>query len=130
MELEELKQKNEQLEREIVGLLHDIGKIGVPDEILNKPSRLSEEEFEIIKSHPVIGEEILEIITMIPDIARIIAVADAYDAMTSTRSYRGVMPKEKVRKEIEKGKGTQFDPFIADKMLELIDEDVDYEMHE
>ena len=106
MELEELKQKNEQLEREIVGLLHDIGKIGVPDEILNKPSRLSEEEFEIIKSHPVIGEEILEIITMIPDIARIIAVADAYDAMTSTRSYRGVMPKKKVRKEIEKGKGT------------------------
>ena len=57
-------------------------------------------------------------------------MADAYDAMTSTRSYRGALPQDVVRQEIEKGKGTQFDPVIADKMIELIDEDVNYEMHE
>ena len=66
----------------------------------------------------------------IPELARIIAVADAYDAITSTRSYRDVLPQETVRREIEKGKGAQFDPLIANKMLELIDEDINYEMHE
>ena len=62
--------------------------------------------------------------------ARIIAVADAYDAMSSRRSYRGILPQETVRGEIEKGKGTQFDPKIADVMLQLIDEDKDYNMRE
>lgn len=152
------KDKEEQKRNYYIGLLHDIGKIGIPDAILNKPGRLSDEEFAVIRSHPVIGDEILQTITVIPDIAlgarwhherydgkgypdglkekdipelaRIIAVADAYDAMTSTRSYRGVLPQETVRREIEKGKGAQFDPLIADKMLELIDEDINYEMHE
>ncbi len=62
--------------------------------------------------------------------ARIIGVADAYDAMTSNRSYRSVLPQSVVRGEIEKGKGTQFDPLFADKMIEMIDEDVEYQMRE
>ncbi len=139
-------------------LLHDIGKIGIPEEIINKPSRLTDEEYEIIKTHPEIGGKILKEITEIPDIAigarwhherydgkgypdglqgteipeiaRIIGVADAYDAMTSRRSYRGIIPQETVRGELERGKGCQFDPEIAALMLALIDEDKDYEMHE
>lgn len=139
-------------------LLHDIGKIGIPKEIINKPSRLTDEEYEIIKTHPSIGGKILKEITEIPDIAigarwhherydgkgypdglqgteipeiaRIIGVADAYDAMTSRRSYRDIIPQENVRGELERGKGCQFDPEIAALMLELIDEDKEYEMHE
>ena len=130
-----------------VGLLHDIGKIGVPDEIINKTSRLTDEEFEIIKTHPDIGYNLLKKLTKIenvsigahyhherfdgrgypeglkgmdiPEIARIIAVADTYDAMTSTRSYRSAMPQEKVRGELERGKGTQFDAQFVDVMLEI-----------
>lgn len=129
------------------GLLHDIGKIGVPDEIINKTARLDDEEYKIIKTHPEIGHRLLCNLTQIenisigaryhherydgkgypdglageeiPEIARIIAVADCYDAMTSNRSYRKAMPQEKVRGEIEKGKGTQFDPLFAEKMLEI-----------
>lgn len=110
-----------------------------------------------IKKHPEIGYDILKIITEIPDIsigakyhhekmngfgypdkltgegipriAQIIAVADAYDAMTSNRSYREVMPQSNVRSEIEKNSGTQFAPDIAELMLQMIDEDVDYKMH-
>lgn len=139
-------------------LLHDIGKIGIPVEIINKPGRLTDEEYEVIKTHPVIGSRILSEITELPDIsigarfhherydgmgypdhkkemeipeiARIIGVADAYDAMTSKRSYRDVLPQEVVRKEIEKGKGSQFDPEIAEIMLALIYDDKNYEMHE
>ena len=152
--------KNEQEQEDIyyVGLLHDIGKIGIPDEIINKTSRLNDEEYEKIKMHPVIGSNILKNISEmkdigvgarwhherydgkgypdrlagedIPEVARIIGVADAYDAMTSKRSYRNVMPQEVVRGEIEKGKGTQFDPHFADVMLEMIDEDKEYQMHE
>ncbi len=142
----------------MIGLLHDVGKIGVPDEVINKPSKLTDEEFAKIKAHPVMGAKILENIkdmpklangaryhherfggggypeglkgAEIPEEARIIAVADAYDAMTSNRSYRGEMPQEKVRSEIEKGKGTQFDPKFADIMLDMIDGDKDYEMRE
>ena len=66
----------------------------------------------------------------IPEIARIICVADSYDAMTSTRSYRGVVSQEKVRSEIERGRGTQFDPQFADIMLQMIDEDTDFSMQE
>ena len=66
----------------------------------------------------------------IPEEARIIAVADAYDAMSSRRSYRGILSQETVRREIEKGKGTQFDPTFADIMLTMIDEDPDYNMKE
>ncbi|MCR5304262.1 MAG: HD-GYP domain-containing protein [Lachnospiraceae bacterium] len=139
-------------------LLHDVGKIGVPIEILSKKGRLTDEEFEQIKLHPVIGGQILSSIKNspwlsigaryhheryngrgypeklsgndIPKIARIIAVADAYDAMTSNRSYRNAIPQHIVREEIVKGMGTQFDPDFAKIMLGLIDSDKDYDMQE
>ncbi len=142
----------------MMGLLHDVGKIGVPDEVINKPGRLTEEEFACIKKHPAIGHKILSNIKEMPELAagaryhhervdgkgypegllddhipeeaRIIAVADAYDAMTSNRSYRGALPQEKVREEIEKGKGSQFDSTFADIMLEMIDEDSKYLMRD
>lgn len=141
-----------------MGLLHDIGKIGIPDTIINKTGKLTEEEYQIIKMHPVYGEEILKNITEIHNVsvgakyhherydgkgyaeglrgediplaARIIGIADAYDAMTSKRSYREVLPQEVVRNEILKGKGTQFEPRCADVMLEMMDEDKDYQMRE
>lgn len=152
------KSKEEQDEIYRAGLLHDIGKIRIPEEIINKPSRLTDEEYNIIKIHPVTGYHILWGITddnhaavaakhhherydgkgypnglagnEIPEIARIIGVADAYDAMASNRSYRDALPQEVVREEIRKGKGTQFDPQMADIMLQLIDEDKDYTMKE
>lgn len=140
------------------GLLHDIGKIGIPDVIINKPSRLTDEEYSVIKTHPATGELILEDISeisyiamgtrwhherydgkgypdqlaehLIPYIARIIGVADAYDAMTSKRSYRDVLSQQTVRREIEEGSGTQFDPVYAAIMLQMIDEDPEYQMRE
>ena len=142
----------------MMGLLHDVGKIGVPDEVINKPGRLTDEEFACIKKHPAIGGKILSNIKEMPELAagakwhherydgrgypeglagenipeeaRIIAVADAYDAMTSNRSYRGALPQETVRGEIEKGKGSQFDPKFADIMLGMIDDDKDYLMRD
>ena len=142
----------------IMGLLHDVGKIGIPDEVINKPSRLTDEEYNIIKAHPVMGAKILKNIgnmpklavgakwhheryggggypdgligEEIPEEARIIAVADAYDAMTSYRSYRGVIPQSKVRTEIENGIGTQFDPRFARIMLDMMSEDTSYSMRE
>ncbi len=141
-----------------LGLLHDIGKIGIPDGIINKTTRLTDEEYQIIKTHPIIGADILQNISElpelvlgarwhherydgkgypdglkgseIPEMSRIIGVADAYDAMTSNRSYRDVLPQSVVRREIEKGKGSQFDPVFADMMLQLIDEDTEYLMRE
>ena len=138
------------------GLLHDVGKIHVPDSIINKPSKLTNEEFGYIKLHPIAGHHILRTMKEnpkiaqgakwhherydgkgypnglegedIPEIARIIGVADAYDAMTSYRSYRDVLPQETVRKEIEQGMGTQFDPEIAKIMIKMIDEDVNYSL--
>ena len=151
---------NEKEQKEIyeMGLLHDVGKIGVPNSIINKPGRLTDEEYAVMKQHPVIGYNILSDITLLPGIstgarwhherqdgrgypdgltadqipfeAQIIAVADAYDAMTSYRSYRGVMPQGAVRDQIESGKGTQFNWRIADAMLELIDGDREYVLHE
>ena len=122
-------------------LLHDIGKIGIHEDILNKEGKLSDEEFAEIKKHPVYGYQILSGIHQspylsigahyhherydgrgypdglsgeeIPEFARIISVADAYDAMTSSRSYREPIPAEKVREELVKGMGTQFDPRFA-----------------
>jgi len=142
----------------VMGLLHDVGKIGVPDAVINKPGKLTDEEFELIKTHPVQGDKILKNIKEmpklhigakwhheryggggypddlrgedIPEEARIIAVADAYDAMSSRRSYRDVLSQEVVREEIEKGRGTQFDPKFADIMLKMIDEDINYSMRE
>lgn len=141
-----------------IGLLHDIGKIGIPNAIINKPGKLTDEEYAVIKSHPAIGAEILGNISELPDIsigahwhherydgrgypdglagieipeiARIIGAADAYDAMSSRRSYRDVLPQNIVRSEIEKGKGTQFDPVIAEYMLAMIDEDREYKLRE
>lgn len=142
----------------MMGLLHDVGKIGIPDAIINKPAKLTDEEYSIIQKHPVTGAKILKNITEFPKLstgarwhherfdgkgypdgiageeipmeARIIAVADAYDAMSSRRSYRDVLPQAKVREEVEKGKGTQFDPVFAEIMLSMIDEDRDYQMRE
>ena len=142
----------------MMGLLHDVGKIGVPDAVINKPAKLTEDEFEMIKNHPVMGAKILKDIKEMPELAtgarwhheryggggypdglkgedipeeaRIIAVADAYDAMTSRRSYRSILPQNVVRDEIEKGKGTQFDPVFADIMLSMIDEDTEFKMRE
>ena len=142
----------------IIALLHDVGKIGVPDDVINKPAKLTDSEFEMIREHPVMGAHILQNIKEmpklaigarshheryggggypegikgedIPEEARIIAVADAYDAMTSRRSYREPMSQAAVREEIEKCKGTQFDPKFADIMLEMIDEDKDFTMRE
>ena len=139
-------------------LLHDVGKIGVPDAVINKPGRLTEEEFALIKQHPVKGNQILSRVQQspylsigahyhherydgrgypdglkgndIPQIARIIGVADAYDAMTSKRSYRDPIPQQTVREEIMKGAGTQFDPEYAKIMLHLIDLDMEYTMRE
>ena len=147
----------EQKELYMAGLLHDIGKIGIPDSILNKTSKLTDVEFNTIKSHVKIGADILDNITEfpflaigaryhherfdgkgyllglsgenIPQYARIICVADAYDAMTSNRSYRVICDQSYVREEFEKGKGKQFDPEYADIMLWMIDQDVNYTMH-
>lgn len=152
------KDEDESIAIYFMALLHDIGKIGIRDEIINKTNKLTDEEFMVIKNHPVIGYNILKNMTEIPNIeygarwhherydgsgypdglkgeeipeyARIICVADAYDAMTSTRSYRNAMSQEKVRDEIEKGKGKQFDPIIAQVMIEMICEDKGYTMRE
>mgnify|MGYP005895628435 CR=1 FL=1 len=130
--------------------LHDIGKIGIPDLILNKPSRLTDDEYNLIKKHTVIGAEILKDITFVPHIvevarnhherydgngypdglssveipihARITAMADSYDAMNSRRIYRNALPPEMIREEISKNRGKQFDPEITDVFLKLIDE--------
>lgn len=139
-----------------IGLLHDVGKISIDDSIINKKGRLTEEEYEQIKLHTVVGYQILKHVDVIPDlaigarwhherydgtgypnglagdniplIARIISVADAYDAMTSNRSYHKIMPQSVVREEISRGMGRQFDPAIARIMLEMIDEDIQYDM--
>jgi len=152
------KTAQEQEDIYYVGLLHDIGKIGISNSIINKTSGLTDEEYEIIKGHTVIGAEILDNMTEIPGLAvgahwhheqfdgsgypegligeeipetaRIIGVADAYDAMASKRSYRDVLPQRVVRMEIEKGSGTQFDPQFAQIMLSMIKEDTEYRMRE
>ncbi len=139
-------------------LLHDVGKIGIADSIINKDGRLTDEEFAQIKLHPIYGSQILSQIHQspnlyigarhhherydgrgypdglsgenIPELARIIGVADSYDAMTSKRSYRDTMPQEKVRSELVKCRGTQFDPRFADIMIRRIDLDTGYKMRE
>lgn len=152
------KSESEQNTVYIAGLLHDLGKIRIPEAVINKDTSLSEDEEEIIKIHPITGYHILRGLYTdksinegakyhherydgkgypsrlsgdeIPEIARIIGVADSYDAMASNRSYRMALPQEVVRAEIEKGKNTQFDPDIADIMLQMIDEDVEYNMRQ
>lgn len=152
------KSEKEQEEIYYAGLLHDVGKIRIPAAVINKPGKLTDEEYEMLKIHPVTSYHILKDIyddktialgakfhherydgkgypngltgDNIPEIARIIGVADTYDAMTSNRSYRMSLSQQMVRSEIEKGKGTQFDPEIADVMLQMIDEDKGYNMRE
>ena len=137
-------------EIETAGLLHDIGKIGIPQNILCKPGKLTDEEFAIMKSHPEKGEKILTGIKKlaiisnwlkthherwdghgyplglkgeeIPFSSRIIALADTYDAMTSTRSYRKALTHEIAISEIEKCAGTQFDPNLAKMFVEVQNE--------
>ena len=132
------------------GLLHDIGKIGVPDAVLSKPGRLTEEEFDLIKQHPMNGYKILRDLeqlrftlggvlhhhehydgtgyperlagTDIPLAGRILAVADAYDAMTSDRPYRDGMPTAKAESILRGGAGTQWDPDVVDAMMESIED--------
>ena len=146
---EQMGYEGEELDRiYYVALLHDCGKIGVPDNILGKPGKLTDEEFQVIKSHTVRGGEILHHFRSLEDvdegalyhherydgkgypkglagediplIARIICVADAFDAMNSNRVYRNKLTKEHIINEIEANKGRQFDPKIADIMLKLL----------
>ncbi len=146
------KSEEEQENIYYVALLHDIGKIGIPDNILNKPGKLTEEEREIIQRHVDIGEEILAEFTDlegisdgvkyhherfdgkgyclglkgkdIPEVARIICVADTYDAMSSDRCYRKALSNEIIYKELQDCSGTQFDPEIVPHMLDMIDEGI------
>ena len=131
----------------IAGLVHDIGKIGVPEAVLRKAGRLTDEEFAAIRAHPQIGHTILSGIPRLDDIlpgvlhhherwdgrgyphrlagesiplvARMIALADAFDAMSSTRTYRPAMPRASVLAEISRGAGAQFDPLLAQRFLTL-----------
>lgn len=132
-------------EVELCALFHDIGKIGVPDSVLLKPARLSRAEFEIMKSHPVRSARILEKVSSlqnlipgikyhherfdglgypeglrgehIPLFARIILIADTFDAMTSTRPYRLALDKEVAFTELRNCSGTQFDPFLVEAFI-------------
>ena len=133
-----------------IALLHDVGKISIPDSVLNKPGKLTDEEFAIIKSHSARGYEILKEISIapdlalgagyhherldgkgypnglsgdeIPEIAQMIAVADTFDAMYSTRPYRKKLPLETVVAEIQRIAGTQLSPKVVDVFLELVRE--------
>lgn len=126
------------------GLLHDIGKINIPESVLTKPSKLTEEEYELIKTHPVVGGRMVEKISAlgnlkqavlyhherwdgrgypaglrgeeIPLDARILAIADAFDAMTSSRAYRESLSFQDAYKNLYLGQGTQFDPNMIDKL--------------
>lgn len=132
----------------LAGLVHDIGKVGIPSVILHKNDRLTDEEFSMIKQHPALGVQILERIQelaplipgvayhherydgrgypyglkgdQIPEMARIMAVADAFDAMTSDRPYRKAMPLKKAITILEENRGTQFDPDVVDDFLSII----------
>jgi response regulator RpfG family c-di-GMP phosphodiesterase len=132
----------------ISGMLHDIGKIAIPDSILLKPDRLTDEEYDIIKRHPVTGETIIKPILLfdkergiirhhherwdgrgypdgmagleIPRLARILAVADSFDAMTNNRPYRKAMKTEKAVAELEKNAGLQFDEEVVNGFLKVI----------
>ena len=137
----------------IGGLFHDIGKIGIPDSILLKESKLSDDEYSEIKHHPSIGAHILSNATIFADIipivkyhherydgrgypenlvgenipllARITSVADAFDAMSSRRTYRNNLEMEVIKEEIRKNRGTQFDPKAADIFLDILENEFD-----
>jgi len=137
----------------IGALLHDCGKIGIPDNVINKPEKLSEDEFELIKNHTLLGYNIIKHITNDEEIidcvrshherwdgkgypnrlsgdsinlfARIVCIADVYHAMTSDRSYRKALTKEQAIDEFIKGKGTQFDPTLVNAFIEIIKYDME-----
>ncbi len=146
---EQLGFGSEAIEELRVGtILHDIGKIGVPDSVLNKPGRLTDEEFAVMKSHPVIGYEICKPLMLpdgvlmiirnhhekldgsgypdrlkggeLPPSLRIVCVADAFDAMSSRRPYRGVMDIDHVFSELSRGAGIQFDPVVVEALRDLL----------
>jgi HD-GYP domain-containing protein (c-di-GMP phosphodiesterase class II) len=132
-----------------VALLHDIGKIGIPNEVLHEPGKLNDEQWEIMKQHPVIGERIVARIPglesvadairheherwdgkgypdglkgdSIPLASRIVLVCDAFHAMTSDRPYREAMPVDDARAELVRHAGTQFDPVIVGALLSSLD---------
>ena len=138
---------------QIGGLFHDVGKIGVPDAILQKQSKLTDDEYSEIKNHPSIGAHILSSATIfkdmipivkhhhekydgtgypgklagenIPYLARIAAIADSFDAMTSRRTYRDSLPIDTVIAEFRRCKGTQFDPEITDVFLDVLENNFD-----
>lgn len=131
------------------GVLHDIGKIGINVNIIQKPGRLTDEEFNMIKNHPLIGERIISPIAFLKDVlpvvsqhherydgqgyplgidgsrmvpeARVLAVADAYDAMITARPYRSPLPREEAMAELRRCSGTQFDPIVVESFLELLE---------
>ena len=152
------KSEEEQDDIYELGLLHDIGKIGISEEVINKKGKLTAAEFEEIKKHTTIGWDILKSIndmpwlskgarwhherydgngypdglsgTEIPEVARILCIADSYDAMTSRRSYSEPKTQEEVTEEIKKCSGSQFDPEIAKIMLDIIADDKGFELRE
>jgi len=142
-----------QTRMKFAGLFHDIGKIGIPDSIINKPCKLTEEEFAIIAEHPQLGVKIIEQITSDPVIikaieyhherydgnggkglkgdtipleARILAVAEAADTMLSKTPYRAALSRELVRAEVRKNKKKQFDPDVANAFLNLNEADIEF----
>lgn len=147
---QELGLKPKEVENvELSALLHDIGKIGVPEDILTKPAKVTDEEYEEIKKHPVHGFKILEPMEQLEDVlpgimhhherwdgkgypdglkgeeipvtARIVCVADAFDAMTSTRPYRKALPDEEGLKRLKEAAGTQFDPKVVEALCKAYD---------
>ena len=150
---ESMELSSEEVEEvRLAGLLHDLGKIGVPDSILNKPGRLNDEEFTVIKMHPALSMRIIEPLphlgNIIPIIyhhherydgqgyvegksgeriplgARIIAVADSYEAMTSDRPYRVALSRKEAMSELRSNAGSQFDPDVVSHFLELLDKTI------
>ncbi len=150
----EMNMRKEMIERVyFAGLLHDVGKIGVPDAIITKPERLTAEEYDEIKKHPEIGAKILEpveflhnivpcvrhhhewfdgctrgypsrlVADQIPLPSRVILVADTVEAMTSDRPYRNALPLETVLAELHKYSGSQFDPVVVNAFLRLLEEE-------
>ncbi|SHI68960.1 HDIG domain-containing protein [Geosporobacter subterraneus DSM 17957] len=145
-------------EIETAALIHDIGKIGIPESILNKPGKLTEEEFSYIQQHPEIGFKILDMIEEFKDIkqmirhhhewfngkgyplkisgdsiplgARVIAVADAFDAMTSRRPYKSPSSTAAALEEIQRMSGTQFDPLIVDAFIQVVSSSESFDLQE
>jgi len=146
--------RKEMIERVYIsGILHDVGKIGIPDAIITKPARLTDEEYDEIKKHPEIGARILEPVEFLSDVvpcvrhhhewfdgsesgypyrlrgdqiplpSRVILVADTLEAMTSNRPYRKGLPLEVVVRELHKYSGSQFDPTIVEALLALLEDE-------